>query len=228
MENRLGKSFVICTILAGSLQLSGCLTSGEVADPGSTPPTGSNPPPPPSGNAAPTISGSPAALALVGSAYTFSPTSADSDDDPLTFSITGLPAWLSFDQSTGELSGTPMLGDVGTFDNIVITVSDGTDATQLPGFSISVSAVANGSTTLAWNPPTANVDGSPLTDLAGYFIYFGQSPRDYPNRIEISNPGLTTYVVDNLLPTTYYCAMTAVNDVGVESGYSDEAVRTIN
>ena len=42
-------------------------------------------------------------------------------------------------------------------------------------------AVAVGSATLSWTPPTQNMDGTPLTNLAGYRVYWGTSLGDYPN-----------------------------------------------
>jgi hypothetical protein len=39
---------------------------------------------------------------------------------------------------------------------------------------------------------------------------------------------MTTYVVENLSPDTYYFAATAFNESGVESRYSGEAVKTLN
>ena len=35
---------------------------------------------------------------------------------------------------------------------------------------------SSGTVTLSWTPPTQNVDGSYLTDLAGYNIYYGTHP----------------------------------------------------
>ena len=34
-------------------------------------------------------------------------------------------------------------------------------------------------TTLTWNAPTTNIDGSPLTDLAGYKVYHSQASGVY-------------------------------------------------
>jgi hypothetical protein len=35
--------------------------------------------------------------------------------------------------------------------------------------------------------------------------------------VEVRNPGLTTYVLDNLSPTTWYFSISSVNSEGVES-----------
>jgi hypothetical protein len=87
----------------------------------------------------------------------------------------------------------------------------------------------SGSVTLAWQPPTQNADGSPLTDLSGYNIYIGTSSSGYDYReIRLDNPGLTAYVVDNLEPGTYYFAATAFNSSGAESAFSGEVVRAVN
>lgn len=178
-------------------------------------------------NAAPTISGSPASVVVVGTAYQFTPTANDADGDALTFSISGLPSWASFSTANGSISGTPGAGDVGTYANISITVSDGTDSATLGPFSISVEDVVLGSATLSWTPPTQNTDGTPLTDLAGFRIYWGTEQGNYTESVTLDNPGLTTYVVDNLAPGTWYFVSTALNSNGVESDYSNSAAKLI-
>jgi len=91
------------------------------------------------GNTAPAISGTPPAAANAGAPYTFTPTASDPDGDPLTFSISNMPAWSSFNTTTGELSGTPADTDGGTFSNIAITVTDSKGASaSLAAFSITV------------------------------------------------------------------------------------------
>jgi len=87
--------------------------------------------------------------------------------------------------------------------------------------------VSLGSATLNWQPPTQNEDGTPLNDLAGYNIYWGTTPGTYPNSVRIDNPGLTTYVVENLAPGTYEFVSTAFNLAGTESRYSNAASKTI-
>ncbi len=65
-------------------------------------------------------------------------------------------------------------------------------------------------------------------DLAGFKICYGTSPSNYPNEITIDNPGITTHVVDNLTPNTWYFVSTAFNSSGVESDVSNVATKTIN
>jgi hypothetical protein len=87
---------------------------------------------------------------------------------------------------------------------------------------------SSGVATLDWTPPTENTDGSPLTDLAGYDIHYGTSSGDYTQSVAVSNPGLATYVVDNLTPGTYYFSVAAVNSEGTESPLSSEVKVTVN
>jgi len=86
----------------------------------------------------------------------------------------------------------------------------------------------NGTALLSWTPPTENTDGSPLTDLAGYKIRYGASPCSYSDTITINNPGLTSYLVENLANEDWYFVMTAFNSPGIESSYSIEVSKTVN
>lgn len=174
-------------------------------------------------NVAPTISGKPASAALTDAQYSFVPQAADPDGDVVTFRIANKPGWATFSAATGQLSGTPRAVDLGEHKGIVISVTDGAAETALGAFSIQVTDLGNGSATLSWEPPTENTDGTPLTDLAGYKIYYGTSPGVYSNTVQIDTPGLTAYVVDNLVPATYYFVATAFNAAGVESETSNVA-----
>ncbi|HEY2400362.1 MAG TPA: fibronectin type III domain-containing protein [Steroidobacteraceae bacterium] len=75
----------------------------------------------------------------------------------------------------------------------------------------------NGVATLDWLPPTENSDGSALTNLAGYTVYYGTSPDNLAQSVKVSNPGLTAYAVTGLSSGTWYFAVTAYSADGVES-----------
>jgi len=179
-------------------------------------------------NSSPIISGNPPPAVVVGDNYTFTPTASDPDGDTLVFSIENRPTWASFDSTTGTLAGVASLGTEGTYDNIRITVSDGGLDASTPQFSINVTQVALGSATLSWTAPTQNTDGSTLENLAGYNIYYGTSLGSYPSRVHVDNPGLTTYVVENLVPDNYFFVSTAVNSMGMESSFSNVAEKMVN
>jgi hypothetical protein len=178
-------------------------------------------------NSPPTLSGTPNGTVLESSFYEFAPDANDTNGDPLTFTIINKPAWADFDPTTGALYGTPTAADVGRYDSIGIAVSDGQAIAELPDFAIDVTSVALGSVTLSWVAPSENTDGSPLTDLAGYRIYYGVDPQNFSDVVEITNASLTSYVVDNLTPDTWYFAATALNSGGVESTRSSPAARDV-
>lgn len=206
--------------LSASLILAGCFD-----DPGSKPFTAGTDATnqPTATNRAPAISGSAPTKVNVGQSYDFAPTASDPDGDRITFSASGVPAWLSFDPGTGRLSGTPSARDVASYRGIRITASDGKTSASLTIAKLDVTAAspgtpaATGSATLDWEAPTANADGTPLTDLAGYKIRYGTNPGSLDQVIDVNNPGLTTYVVEDLAPATWYFAISSVNSEGVES-----------
>jgi hypothetical protein len=181
----------------------------------------------PPANRAPTISGSPTTSLNFGTAYSFQPTANDPDGNTLTFSIQNKPGWATLSTSTGRLSGTPAAADVGNYSNIVISVSDGTVSASLPAFAIAVTQAANGSATISWTPPTQNTDGSTLTDLAGYRLYYGTNSASLSQSVQIANPGASSYMVGNLSPATWYFALKAYNNSGSESDLSGVASKTI-
>jgi len=87
---------------------------------------------------------------------------------------------------------------------------------------------SSGAITLNWTAPTENTDGTPLTDLSGYDIHYGTKSGNYTQSVSVSNPGIATYVVDNLTPGTYYFSVSAVNSAGTESPLSSEVTATVN
>lgn len=204
------------------------------------------------GNSAPTIAGTPATQAAVGSNYSLTPQANDDDGDALAFSIQNKPTWAEFNTATGALIGTPSAE--ATFANIVITVSDGKTSASLPAFSITVAAagsnagsggsdsgtgtggsseaptlVASGpNVALSWNVPTQTIDGETLQNLSGYRIHYGTNQNAMVNSIELPSAGANTYTVQNLKAgTTYYFAVRAVTSDGDESEISNVISRVI-
>ena len=97
------------------------------------------------------------------------------------------------------------------------------------GGGSSSSGKGPGNALVSWMPPTENTDGSDLgADLAGYRIYYGTSSGDYSNTLEIANPGLTSFVVEGLDEATWCFVMTAVNTIGIESSFSEEACLNVS
>jgi hypothetical protein len=78
-------------------------------------------------------------------------------------------------------------------------------------------AVTDGVTTVDWMPPTPNTDGSALTNLAGYTVYYGTSPNDLSKSMKVSNPGLASFTVTGLTSGKWYFAVTSYAADGTES-----------
>ena len=176
----------------------------------------------------PTIGGNPATSVNVGSAYSFTPSASDPEGQPLTFSIQNQPSWAAFDTGSGQLSGTPTAGDVGSFSNIIISVSDGTLSASLPAFSIAVTQISTGAVTVNWSTPTQNTNGTPLVNLAGFRIFYGTDPNNLSQSAQIANPGLTSYVLSNLAPGTWYIGLSDYTASGVQSSLSNIASTTVH
>jgi hypothetical protein len=182
-------------------------------------------------NTAPVISGTPAGSVLANSSYLFQPSATDADGDALTFSITNKPVWAGFSKTSGQLSGTPGDTDVGTFGNIVISVSDRIDTVSLPAFSIRVDEVPvaqTGSFSLSWTAPVARADGTPLSlaDIAGFRIYYGDSAGSYPHSLNIADGTVQAATVTDVPSGTYHVVMTTYDVDGRESGYSADITKT--
>ncbi|MBI5097018.1 MAG: hypothetical protein HZB32_05175 [Nitrospirae bacterium] len=83
-----------------------------------------------------------------------------------------------------------------------------------------------GQAVLSWDPPTTNVDGSPLTDLNGYRIYYGIFPGVYETVTDVGN--VITSTVTNLTDgSLYYFAVTTYDLSGNESDFSNEVNKSI-
>jgi len=239
----MGKLLIISACALTLACLSACGGSGDSGAAANTPPAAnvspaatSSPPPavanPPAQpttapNAVPHIAGTPGTEAVVARPYSFTPNATDADGDSLAFSIASKPGWASFDAANGRLSGTPAAGDVGSHEEITISVTDGKDAQSLPQFTINVVPQSSDNISLAWQAPTQNTDGSVLTNLSGYKIHYGSQSGHYTSTVTLNNAGLTRYVVANLAHGAYFFAITALATDGAESELSGEVNKTI-
>lgn len=125
-------------------------------------------------------------------------------------------AW-SGQQGTSGSFDTGSLGQDSTF---TLTCTSGSSNV------IEQLSVRIGNTQLAWTPPTSNVDGTVLTDLAGFRIYWGTQPGNYTDNAEVG-PFVTQYDLSGLQTDAYWVAMTAFNIDGTESAYSNEVERLV-
>lgn len=222
----LGTGILVLTALVGTIAQAGTTTSNKTKT-----------------YTAISISGTPATTDVAGTTYSFKPTINGGNTSTKTFSITNKPVWASFSISSGTLSGTPNTKQLGTYSNVTIKVTDGTTSATLAPFSIAVTApvtsttttttattttTTTGSASLNWTAPSQNTDGSPLTDLAGYTVYYGTSPTSMTSKIVVAGATATSYTVGSLPKGTYYFGLTAYTSTGIESALSGIGSKTIN
>ena len=180
-----------------------------------------------------TISGTPSTSVTVGTNYSFTPSASDSDGGALKFSIANAPAWATFNATTGQLSGSPKVTDTGTTMNIVITAADGSATASLPAFSITVTGTAaatgSGTATVKWVAPTENSNGTALTNLAGYTVYYGTdaSTLSQAQSVQVANPAALSYTVTGLTSGTWYFAVASYTTGGQASTLSAVSSKTI-
>lgn len=79
---------------------------------------------------------------------------------------------------------------------------------------------------IRWSAPTQNVDGSPLTDLAGYVIYWGLESSTYTDSHRLESPTATEWLLE-VPPGTFYVAMTSFDSEGNESEFSNEVLKVV-
>ncbi len=145
------------------------------------------------------------------------------------FDVRNLPVWASLNTVTGIITGNPGPADVGTYENITLSLVVGDTRVRLPVFSISVDPVVPKPTALIkWQPPLANNDSSLLDDLIGYEIAIGSTPETLGEHTRIVGPALNTYNLSRFLPGKWYFAIRAFNSKGVYSEYSAVAAVLLN
>ncbi|MFK7804158.1 MAG: putative Ig domain-containing protein [Anaerolineae bacterium] len=99
---------------------------------------GSNPPPPPT-NSAPVLNNPGTQSHEVGDTVNLALVATDADNDPLTFSVNQLPAGLSLNSGTGQISGSPTTA--GTI-NLNVTVNDGQGGSDSVSFIWTITEAA--------------------------------------------------------------------------------------
>ncbi len=77
---------------------------------------------------------------------------------------------------------------------------------------------SNSTIKVSWEAPTFNENGSELTNLSGFKIYYGQSAHILDKVIIINDPQQTFIKIDALpAERLYFFSITAFNDSGFES-----------
>ncbi|HEY5646246.1 MAG TPA: hypothetical protein VIS76_09905 [Pseudomonadales bacterium] len=163
------------------------------------------------------ISAEPPELSFVASALTVNA----GDSVVLTWSSTGTTSCTAGGAWSGNrpTNGTAQVGPVSAASTFSLTCS-GTGGSAMEMLTIR----AVGPVPVSWVAPTQNVDGSALTDLAGYRIYYGTQSRAYSNMTDVA--ATQTSHTLSLASGDYYVAMTALDGEGNESTYSNEVLKS--
>jgi hypothetical protein len=109
----------------------------------------------------------------------------------------------------------------------VTPINAGTGTTTATVTSTPTAGSSNGAATLTWVAPTEDTNGQSVSDLAGYYIYYGTDESDLSQIVSVAGADTTTYVVDGLGSGTYYFAVRAYNTMGMNSAQSDIVSVTI-
>ncbi len=132
------KQLILTVVITATL--SGCNDNSSTQNTlDITPPVKPDITPPVKPNNKPTITTVNINSIFVNKIFQYQIEAQDNDNDPLTYTLDNAPTWLSINQSTGLLSGTPKEDDIGTSD-FYIHVSDGKSSVSLP---ISLAITAN-------------------------------------------------------------------------------------
>lgn len=99
-------------------------------------------------------------------------------------------------------------------------------------YALSCTFAADTQAAVSWNAVTTNADGSPLTDLASYNVYWNTGDPSLVtapgSKVRSVPPAQTpTTTITGLAPGPWFFAVTAVNATGVESALSNVATKTI-
>lgn len=92
---------------------------------------------------------------------------------------------------------------------------------------LAVAQSTTGGAFVSWTPPTTTNVGTPLTDLAGFNVYYGANPSALTNRVNIPNVSATGYAVTGLAPGTWYFVVTSYTAQGTESVPSNAVPATV-
>jgi len=158
----------------------------------------------------------------IGESVHLSPTIKNLDSSTISYlwiQTSGNPISLP-DNKSSYIAFTPLVNDFLEFE---LTVTDNQDQEYKDAVSVTV-LPENGKYTaqLNWTAPTENENGSALTNLAGYKIYYGQSITNLDVSIIVNTPSETSYDIKNLDSNkSYFFCISAYSTAGSESKCSD-------
>jgi hypothetical protein len=127
---------------------------------------------------------------------------------------------------TEPTNGTKSTGSLSTTTTYTLSCTGaGGNATQ--SVTVTVSAAPAGTATLTWTAPSVNTDGTPVTTLSGYTIYYGTSQNALTQTVVVGGATTTTFEITGLAAGTWYFAVAADAADGTESAQSKLGSKTI-
>ena len=181
--------------------------------------------------AAPTISLSPTSLTYTATQGGTNPASQTvaltTAGGVVNWTVSDSASWLSVSPASGSSSSTltaPVntTGLVAATYNGTITVSATGSSSKTVAVTLTVSAPTTSSVTLTWAP---NAD----SDLAGYKVYRATTSGAYGATLATVPAGSVSYMATGLSAnTTYFFVITAFDNAGNESPFSNEVSIRIN
>jgi hypothetical protein len=146
----------------------------------------------------------------------------------LSWTASDNAAWLTLSPASGSNSGTVtasvnMTGlAAGTYNGIItVTASGSTNTPQQIPVSMTLSATAANTATLTWNTSTES-------DVTGYKVYRGTGSGTYGAPLTTLPKTTTSFTATGLQNgTTYFFVITAYDNSGNESTYSNEVSKSI-
>jgi len=90
----------------------------------------------------------------------------------------------------------------------------------------SANSALDDSVNLSWVAPGTNADGTPLNDLGGYIVYYGENTSTtYTYSVDVGNSSFIE--INDLSSGTWCFALTSYDIDGNQSDYSFEACKDI-
>jgi hypothetical protein len=183
-------------------------------------------------NDAPTLAVSiPAQAAVVGLPFTYAipiGTFTDADGDSLTYTVSGLPAGLSFSPIAGTIGGTPTTAASSL---VTVNVADGHGGTASTTFVINVSASAD--TTAPLTPPAPSVGAAAVSPVISGVTEAGATVRIYVDGslvgqvVADASTGTWTYTISGQSVGNHAVTVTATDGAGNSSGVSPATTVTV-
>ena len=145
----------------------------------------------------------------------------------VTVSLPGAPAYATTFSSRSTFSRVVTIkfrADAPATLKVTYQLTAGTGSISMQAAALSQSGA---SAQLTWQPPAANSDGSPLTDLSAFKVYWGTTEGKYTHSTRISNAAARAHTVTGLASGKWYFVVTALNSAGLESPQSNVWSKTI-